>query len=83
MVIFDINFQKQQVLKLKNCKRFFTSEVHEGVEILENLETGNIEFEGKNDVTKPTIGYYAVFITTEGEIRPFYDYFGDCSKSKI
>ena len=67
MVIFDINFQKQQVLKLKNCKRFFTSEVHEGVEILENLETGNVEFEGKNDVTKPTIGYYAVFITTEGE----------------
>ncbi len=67
IVIFDINFQKQQILKLKNCKRFFTSEVHEGVEILENLETGNIEFEGKNDVTKPTIGYYAVFITTEGE----------------
>ena len=22
---------------------------------------------GENDVTKPTIGYYAVFITTEGE----------------
>lgn len=67
MVIFDINFQKQQILTLKNCKKFFTAEVHEGVEIIENLETGNIDFSGKNDVTKPTIGYYAVFITTEGE----------------
>ena len=66
VVIFDINFQKQQLLKLQNCKRFFTAEVHEGVKVIEDLETGNIAFSGENDVTKPTIGYYAVFITTEG-----------------
>ena len=67
VVIFDINFQKQVLLKLDNCKRFFTSEVHEGVKVIEDLTTGNIIFEGENDITKPTIGYYAVFITTEGE----------------
>lgn len=66
-VIFDINFQKQQILKLKNCKRFFTAEVHEGVKVIEDLMTGNTSFEGDNDVTKPTIGYYACFITDEGE----------------
>lgn len=67
VVIFDINFQKQQVLKLQNCKRFFTAEVHEGVKVIEDLETGNIAFSGENDVTKPTIGYYAVFVTTDDE----------------
>ena len=67
VVIFDINFQKQQLLKLQNCKRFFTAEVHEGVKVIEDLETGNIAFSGENDVTKPTIGYYAVFITTDDE----------------
>ena len=72
IVIFDINFQKQQLLKLDNCKRFYTSEVHEGVKIIEDLTTGRMVFEGDNDVTKPTIGYYAVFVTTEGEV---YDKF--------
>ena len=67
MVIFDINFEKQQILKLPNCKRFFTAEVHEGVKVTENLMTGTIDFDGENDITKPTIGYYACFITTEGE----------------
>ena len=67
MVIFDINFEKQQILKLPNCKRFFTAEVHEDVKVTENLMTGTTDFEGKNDITKPTIGYYACFITTEGE----------------
>ena len=67
LVIIDINFQKQQILKLQNCKRFFTAEVHEGVKIIENLMTGTTDFNGDNDVTKPTIGYYACFITTEGE----------------
>lgn len=67
MVIFDVNFQKQTILKLENCKRFFTAEVHEGVKIIEDLTTGNKTFEGENDVTKPTVGYYACFITTEGE----------------
>lgn len=67
IVIFDINFEKQQILKLPNCKRFFTAEVHEGVKVTENLMTGTIDFEGENDITKPTIGYYACFITTEGE----------------
>ena len=67
LVIIDINFQKQQILKLQNCKRFFTAEVHEEVKIIENLMTGTIDFDGENDVTKPTVGYYACFITTEGE----------------
>ncbi len=66
-IIFDINFQKQQLLKLDNCKKFFTAEVHEGVKIIENLTTGNIDFDGENNVNKPTVGYYACFITTEGE----------------
>jgi recombinational DNA repair protein RecT len=66
-VDIDINFQKQQILKLQNCKKFFTAEVHEGVKVIEDLMTGNIIFEGENNVTKNTIGYYAVFITTEGE----------------
>ena len=52
LVIFDINFQKQQILKLANCKRFFTSAVHAGVEVISDLTTGNYVFEGKNDVTK-------------------------------
>lgn len=77
VVIFDINFQKQQLLKLQNCKRFFTSEVHEGVKVLEDLETGNVAFSGENDVTKPTIGYYAAFITDEGEK---YDKFMTCAE---
>ncbi len=67
MVIFDINFEKQQILRLPNCKRFFTAEVHEGVKVTENLMTGTHDFDGENDITKPTIGYYACFITTEGE----------------
>lgn len=67
LVIIDINFQKQQILKLQNCKRFFTAEVHEGVKVIENLMTGTTDFEGENDVTKQTVGYYACFITTEGE----------------
>ena len=67
MVIFDINFEKQQILKLPNCKRFFTAEVHEGVKVTENLATGTTDFDGENNITKPTIGYYACFITTEGE----------------
>ena len=67
MVIFDINFEKQQILKLPNCKRFFTAEVHEGVKVTENLLTGTTDFDGENDITKPTVGYYACFITTEGE----------------
>jgi recombinational DNA repair protein RecT len=66
-IIFDINFQKQQILKLKNCKKFFTAEVHESVKVIADLETGNTVFDGINDITKPTIGYYAMFITTEGE----------------
>lgn len=67
IVIFDIKYQKQQILNLHNCKKFFTSEVHEGVKLIEDLTTGNMIFDGENDVTKPTIGYYAVFITTDGE----------------
>lgn len=67
IVIFDINFQKQQILKLQNCKRFFTAEVHDGVKVIEDLNTGNCIFDGENNALKPTVGYYACFITTEGE----------------
>lgn len=77
VVIFDINFQKQQLLKLQNCKRFFTAEVHEGVQVIEDLETGNVAFSGENDVKNPTIGYYAAFITDEGEK---YDKFMTCAE---
>ena len=70
LVIFDINFQKQQILKLENCKNFFTREVHEGVQIISDLNTGLYIFEGINDVTKPTIGYYASFLSTDGVIYP-------------
>lgn len=67
VLFFDINFQKQEILKMENCKKFFTAEVHEGVKPIEDLSTGNYIFVGENIKTKPTIGYYAVFITTEGE----------------
>ncbi len=77
VVVFNINFQKQQILKLQNCKRFFTAEVHEGVKVIEDLETGNVSFSGENDITKPTIGYYAAFITDEGEK---YDKFMTCAE---
>ena len=77
LVIFDINFQKQQILRLANCKKFYTAEVHDGVEIVSDLTTGNFTFEGKNDVTKPTIGYYACFISTENQV---YDLFMTCSE---
>jgi len=77
LVIFDINFQKQQILKLANCKRFYTAEVHEGIEIISDLTTGNFCFDGKNDVTKPTIGYYACFISTDDQI---YDLFMTCNE---
>lgn len=77
LVIFDINFQKQQILKLANCKRFYTAEVHEGVEVISDLTTGNYCFDGKNDVTKPTVGYYACFVSTDGEI---YDLFMTCAE---
>ena len=77
LVIFDINFQKQQILKLTNCKRFYTAEVHAGVEVISDLTTGNYSFDGKNDVTKETIGYYAAFQTTENEI---YDMFMTCAE---
>jgi len=77
LVIFDINFQKQQILKLENCKRFYTAEVHDGVEVISDLTTGTYCFDGKNDVTKPTIGYYACFVTTDNEI---YDLFMTCAE---
>lgn len=77
LVIFDINFQKQQILKLKNCKRFFTAEIHEGVKVVSDLMTGNFAFEGSNDVTKPTIGYYAAFISQDDQK---YDLFMSCAE---
>jgi recombinational DNA repair protein RecT len=77
VLVPDINFQKQLILKLPNCKHFFTCQVHDGVEVISNLSTGNYDFIGKNDVTKPTIGYYAKFITTDNEV---YDCFMSCAE---
>ena len=71
-VVVDINFQKQMILAMPNCKRFFTCEVHDGVQVISDLNTGLYIFEGINNVTKPTIGYYAVFITTDNEIYPLF-----------
>jgi hypothetical protein len=77
LVIFDINFQKQQILKLSNCKRFYTCEIHEGVQVISDMTTGNYSFDGKNDVFKPTVGYYGVFVTTDDQI---YDIFMSCAE---
>jgi recombinational DNA repair protein RecT len=76
-IVVDINFQKQMILKMPNCKHFFTAEVHEGVQVCHDLTTGNCEFEGKNDVTKPTIGYYSRFVDISGEV---YDIFMSCNE---
>ena len=76
-VVVDINFQKQMILKMPNCQRFYTAEVHEGMEVVSDLTTGNYCFDGKNDVTKPTIGYYACFLDKSGQI---YDIFMTCSE---
>jgi len=76
-IVVDINFQKQMILKMDNCLQFFTAEVHEGVQVCHNLTTGNCEFEGKNDVTKPTIGYYSRFAATSGQV---YDIFMSCAE---
>jgi recombinational DNA repair protein RecT len=76
-IIVDIKFQKQMILKMENCKRFFTAEVHDGVVVVEDLNTGNCIFDGVNNVTKPTIGYYAKFETTDGQI---YDLFMSCAE---
>lgn len=67
VAIVDINFQKQQILKLPNCCKFFVVQVHEGMKIITDLESGNRVFHGENNSMKPTIGYYAVFISTDGQ----------------
>lgn len=77
LVIFDINFQKQQILNLENCKRFFTSEIYDGVKVLKSLDSGNYIFEGENNVVKQTVGYYACFLTTSGER---YDLYMSCAE---
>lgn len=66
-VVVDINFQKQMILKMPNCKHFLLP-VHDGVQVFHDLATGNCLFEGKNDAIKPTIGYYAKFIAKDGEV---------------
>lgn len=76
-IVVDINFQKQQILSMPNCKHFFTAEVHDGVEILHDLSSGNVIFEGKNDVNKKVVGYYSKFVTTDNEV---YDLFMTCSE---
>ena len=72
VLVIDINYQKQMIQALPNCKKFFTGEVYEGVQPILNLTTGNYEFIGVNDCTKQTIGYYAAFITNDGVL---YDCF--------
>ena len=71
-VVVDIKFQKQQILAMPNCKKFFTAEVHEGVLIIHDLNTGLYIFEGTNNVSKSTIGYYACFITTDNQVYPLF-----------
>ncbi len=66
-LIVDINFQKELILNLPNCKKFFTAQVKEGVKVIEDLNTGNYIFDGENDASKATVGYYACFITKENE----------------
>ena len=77
LVIFDINFQKQQIMSLENHKKFFTSEIYEGVKVLKSLESGNYVFHGENNVNNPTVGYYAAFIDTTGEK---YDLYMSCAE---
>lgn len=77
LVIFDINFQKQQIMSLENHKKFFTSEIYEGVKVLKSLDTGNYVFHGENNVNNPTVGYYAAFIDTTGEK---YDLYMSCAE---
>lgn len=77
VVIVDIKFQKQQILRLDNCQQFFTAEVHEGIQAIHDLTSGNMVFIGVNDVTKPTIGYYARFASKDG---PVYDIFMTCAE---
>ena len=76
-VIHDIKAQKQLILNLENCKHFFTAEVHEGVEVCQNLATGNYDMIGKNDVNKETVGYYARFTDVSCEV---YDLFMSCKE---
>ena len=76
-VVVDINFQKQMILKMPNCQHFFTAEVHDGVQVFHDLTTGNCLFEGKNDVTKPTVGYYSRFADRSGEV---YDLYMSCAE---
>ena len=77
LVIFDINFQKQQIMSLENHKKFFTSEIYEGVKVLKSLESGNYVFHGENNVNNPTVGYYAAFIDNTGEK---YDLYMSCAE---
>lgn len=77
LVIFDINFQKQQIMSLENHKKFFTCEIYEGVKVLKSLESGNYVFHGENNVNSPTVGYYAAFIDTNGEK---YDLYMSCAE---
>lgn len=76
-VVVDINFQKQMILKMPNCKKFFSCEVKDGVQVYTDMSTGNCIFEGKGEFSKPTIGYYACFFAMDGEK---YDLFMTCSE---
>ena len=76
-VVVDINFQKQMILKMPNCKKFFSCEVKDGVQVYTDMSTGNCVFEGRGEFSKPTIGYYACFFATDGEK---YDLFMTCAE---
>ena len=71
-IVIDINYQKQMILAMPNCKKFFTGEVHEGVQVIKDLTTGLYIFEGTNYVTKPTVGYYACFIAKDDQVYPLF-----------
>lgn len=71
-IVIDINYQKQMILAMPNCKKFFTGEVHKGVQVIKDLTTGLYIFEGTNYVTEPTIGYYACFLTKDDQVYPLF-----------
>ena len=75
----DINFRSNRFW-IKNARDFFTAEIHEGVKVISDQWPGNFIFEGSNDVTKPTIGYYSHFISQDDQK---YDLFMSCAEKLL
>lgn len=65
-LVIDINYQKQMILSMPNCAKFFSTSVHEGIKVIKDLNSGNTVFIGDNDVSGGVVGYYACFIDKNG-----------------